>query len=134
MPRSRTQAILGAVERAKVKGQNLSEDEVQRRLRGGVLFLLMALACAIVLEKTGAPWTARAFLFFPFYLATHAFFVAVHRSCGLSAFRGQRATCEGLERIADPKERQECLCLGKRQLMQSLVSAAAVTALFVFIG
>ncbi len=122
------------MEWANAKGQNLTEGEVQRRLRGGIVFLVVGLVLAVLLEQVAASPLTRLMLFVPFYFAGNAFFVAVHRTCGLSAYRGVRTTMEGIEPIADPEERHRCLCLGKRQLFQSFVGSAIVTALFVVIG
>ena len=76
----------------------------------------------------------RMWLFVPFFLAMTAFFQAVHKTCGFSAFRGLRMNGKSGERIANPSERDACLCRGRTQLIQSFASAAILTGLFVWIG
>ena len=135
VPRLQRQATLISMERSRAKGQNLTEAEVQRRLRGGIVFLFLALLAAVLLEHSSASWFLRLSLFVPFYFAGDAFFAAVHRTCGVAALRGMRATGEGsVERIADPNEREQCLCVGKRQIVHTVIGSALMTAAFVFIG
>jgi hypothetical protein len=114
--------------------RNLTEQHVVRRLRGGIVFLMIGLLLAAAFEHFGVPPLRRTWLFVPFFLAGYAFFQAVFKTCGFSALRGRRHTTEGLEIVADKELRARALHTGKKQLLFSLLGAAALTALFVLIG
>ena len=122
------------MELAKTGDENLSDAEITRRLRVGIVMLMVALALAAIFERFGVSTWNRLWLFAPFFLAENAFFQAVHKTCGFSALRGIRHSEDGDERIADPKVRQACQCRGKAQILHSVLSAAALTGLFIWIG
>lgn len=130
----RGKATVLSVEVAQSPFQNLSDTNVTRRLRVGIVMLMVALALAAVFEKLDASPLTRLWLFLPFFLAENAFFQAIHKTCGFSAMKGMRHTAEGDERIADRAELDACRCRGRLQLMHSLCAAAALTALFIWIG
>ena len=122
------------MEGAKVLSENLSDQEVTRRLRGGIVMLMLALLLAALLEHWNAPAYSRLWLFVPFFMAENAFFQAIYKTCGFSAMRGVRHTVDGDEKIADRLELAACRCQGKAQLVQSFVGALFLTALFTYIG
>ena len=122
------------MELAKGLAENLTEEEVTRRLRGGIVMLIVALFCAALLEHYNASAYSRLWLFIPFFLAENAFFQAIHKTCGFSAMRGIRHTDDGDEKIADRRELEACRCQGKTQIVQSVAGAAILTGLFTWIG
>jgi len=134
VPSPGPEATFVYVELAKLPAENLSEEEVTRRLRFGIVMLMIALMLVAVLEKTGASPYMRLTLFVPFFFAENAFFQAVHKTCGFSAMRGFRHTTDGDERIANPAELDACRCRGKTQIFHTFCAAAALTALFVWVG
>jgi len=134
VPVRAVQSTFRPVEGTKELSQNLSDFNVTRRLRAGIVMLTVALVLAAVFEKTGASPYMRLWLFVPFFFAENAFFQAIHKTCGFSASAGMRHTKDGDERIADPRELTACRASGKKQVVQTLLSAAALTGLFVWIS
>lgn len=122
------------MELATEQSTNLSQANVTRRLRIGVGFLMLALLLAAMFEKLDLPVAHRLWLFVPFFLAQNAFFQAIYKTCGFSALRGVRMTPHGPERVADAQRRKAALRQGKKQLIYSCIGAAALTALFVWVG
>jgi hypothetical protein len=122
------------VEVAKSPSENLSDANVTQRLRGGIIMLMLGLILAAFFESREVSAWVRLWLFVPFFFAETAFFQAVHKTCGYSAFFGLRMTGKSGEKIADRSERNACLCRGKSQLMHSFAGASFLTALFVWIG
>ncbi len=116
------------------KAQNISEEEATRRLRGGIFMLMIALGGAVVLKMVDASPAFRMALFVPFFMAEYSFFQAVYKTCGVAALRGTRSMGEGTERIADPRERQACLCAGRTQIFHALSAALVLTAVFVWLS
>lgn len=115
-------------------GQNLSSDEVSRRLRLGIFALFAGLVLAIVFDLLESSATVRVWTFVPFFIATNSFHQGVYKTCGFSALRGFRNTSCGAEPIADPSERRACLRRGKKQILHSLVGATLLTVAFVWMG
>lgn len=134
MPSATSHATVEDVELAKGLAENLSEGVVTRRLRGGIIMLMVALGLAAAFEVMDAGPITRLWLFVPFFLAENVFFQAVHKTCGFSALRGLRHTADGDERIVDPKEREAVMKRGWAQLAQTGLAATLITALFVWIG
>lgn len=130
----RREATVDNVEVAKSPFQNLSDANVTRRLRVGIIMLMAGLILAAAFEKLNAAPLTRVWLFLPFFLAENAFFQAIHKTCGFSAMKGVRHTAEGDERIADRAELDACRCRGKTQILHSFCAAAVLTALFIWIG
>ncbi len=122
------------MEGAKILSENLSDQAVTRRLRGGIVMLMLALLLAALLEHWNASVYSRIWLFIPFFLAENAFFQAIHKTCGFSAMKGIRHTVDGDEKIADRLELEACRCQGKTQLVQSFAGALLLTALFTWIA
>lgn len=122
------------MEVAKGLSENLSDQEITRRLRGGIVMLMVALLAAALLEHVNAPTYSRIALFVPFFLAENAFFQAIYKTCGFSAMKGIRHTVDGDEKIADPLELEACRCQGKAQIVHSLAGATILTSLFTWIG
>lgn len=118
---------------AKVRSENLSEEVVTRRLRAGVLILLVSLGMVVYFDAIEAsPWM-RMVLFVPFLLSSFAFFQAIHKTCGLSAMRGVRHTPDGLEPIADSQALSACRTRGRIQLISSVLAALAMTSVFAWL-
>ena len=67
------------------EARNLSDHNVTRRLRWGIILLLTALVLAAAFERLGLPRSSRVWLFVPFFLSGNAFFQAIFKTCGFSA-------------------------------------------------
>jgi hypothetical protein len=122
------------VEAATQGSANLSDANVARRLRAGIVLLALALAVAAVLEARSASHLSRLALFPLLFVAANAFFQAIYRTCGFSAWRGFRHTVEGEERIADPHALRLSRARGRKQLIHALLSALALTGLLVWLS
>ena len=59
---------------------NLSARPTAARLRGGVVFLALALILAVALVYAQVPWAYRLLLFLPFFVAANGFFQALYRT------------------------------------------------------
>ncbi len=110
---------------------NLTDENVSRRLRVGILSLALALGLAVTLQRLGASTAWRAALFLPFFVSTTFFFQGAFQTCGYSALAGQRHTRCGVEKIADPDVLREVRARGLKQLFYSILSALGLTTLFV---
>lgn len=112
---------------------NLSDVNVARRLRFGIVALAAALAGALVCERLNVARGVRLFLFVPFFVFTNSFFQAMYMTCGWSAFAGKRHTPRGAERIADRHELRSVRARGLRQIGLAFLGAAALTTSFLLI-
>ena len=59
---------------------NLSDEGQNRRLRGGVIALGVALTLAVLMLKLGAPVYLRLLLVGPFFSAANGLFQGLHRT------------------------------------------------------
>ncbi len=116
------------------EARNLSDHNVTRRLRWGIILLLTALVLAAAFERLGLPRSSRVWLFVPFFLSGNAFFQAIFKTCGFSAIQGTRHTMHGVEKVADCETRRKALARGKRQLALSFAGSFVLTLMFVLIG
>lgn len=114
--------------------ENLTVSNVARRLRVGILFLVIALGFAAWLEEAGASRSQRLWLFIPFALASNAFFQAISRTCWLTAWRGVRCTPDGDERVYNAEQLRATRTRGLHQALGALLTAIVLTAIFVIVG
>ena len=122
------------MERTVSAGRNLSEEEVTRRLRVGVLALGITLASAMLVSLLGAPVWARIALFIPTFIAGSIFFQTIYTNCPFTALRGVRhAPCGRSEPIADPEQLKAARRIGRQQLFYTVLSALSLTGLFFFL-
>jgi hypothetical protein len=112
---------------------NLTDVNVARRLRVGIVSLAIGLGCAELLKLMDASPIVRVLLFVPFFISANAFFQAMYMNCGYSALAGRRHTAHGTERIADSRERRAVRARGIWQIALAFVGAAALTASFVLV-
>ena len=121
------------MERAAVKSQNLSEEEVTRRLRVGVVALAGTLGSAFLVQALGSPIWARLALFLPLFIACSICFQTIYTNCPFSALRGVRhAPCGASEPIADPEQLRAARLVGRKQLYWTVLTSIGLTALFFF--
>jgi hypothetical protein len=96
----------------------------------GVVCFSVSLALAIVLAKAGAPPVLRWLLAAPFFLAIVGVSQSLLQTCPFLALKSQRDPGEGIEPVADPKERAALRARGQRLLLVSAVIAVAAAGLF----
>lgn len=109
---------------------NLCAEGQSRGLRVGVVCFTVSLALAVVLAKTGAPPALRWLLAAPFFLAIVGVSQSLLQTCPFLALRCQRDPGEGVEPVADPRERAALRARGQRLLLASAVIAIAAAGLF----
>jgi len=112
---------------------NLTDANVARRLRVGIMTLALGLGCAITLKLSEASPGVRLLVFIPFFISANVFFQAIFMTCGYSALAGMRHTAHGQERIASRGDLRMVRARGVKQILLSFVVAAMLTATFLFI-
>jgi hypothetical protein len=112
---------------------NLGDRAQNQRLRGSLIALLVGLSLAVVLLDSGAPALYRWLLFPPFFAAAFGAYQGLFRTCGFAARQGMRLTDHGEEEVGDADERARMRREGRNVLLGSLATAAAATALLVFL-
>jgi hypothetical protein len=109
---------------------NLCAGRQSRMLRFGVLCFSLSLAAAIALAKAGVAPQLRWLLAVPFFLAVVGVSESLVQTCPFMALRSMRDHGDGVEPVADPRERAELRTRGKRVLMMSATIALAAAGLF----
>lgn len=112
---------------------NLTDANVARRLRVGIVTLALGLGCAIALKLSGASPGVQLLLFIPFFISANVFFQAILMTCGYSALAGMRHTAHGQERIASRVDLRTVRARGIKQIILSFIVAAMITASFLVI-
>ena len=110
---------------------NLDARSQQGQLRVGLVALGMALVAAAFLARSDAAMFYRAFVFVPFFVAAYGVLAAFYETCSLTAARGCRVTCDGVEPVADCAELAGQRKTSRRVLSMSGALAAIATVLFV---
>lgn len=126
--------ILAAMRAGNEFTTNLEDANVVRRLRVGIASLALGLALAVFFAKVNASQNVRLSLFVPFFVSANFFFQTIYQTCGYSAWRGVRHTCQGQERIADRRERALIRARGLKQVVVATVVACGLTGLFMTLG
>jgi len=96
---------------------NLTDANVVRRLRLGILTLAVGLLTAAWLKESGhasGVWLLLPIV--PLFIAANFFFQAMYMTCGYSALTGVRHTGAGKERIADRSELHSVRMRGLKQI------------------
>lgn len=109
---------------------NLCAEGQSRGLRVGVVCFTVSLAAAIILAKTGAPPALRWLLAAPFFLAIVGVSQSLMQTCPFLALKSLRDPGEGIEPVADPRQRAALRARGQRLLVASAVVAVAAAGLF----
>jgi hypothetical protein len=107
---------------------NLTDVNVGRRLRLGIVTLAVGLGAAIWLKESGTASGAWLLLpIVPLFVAANFFFQAIYMTCGYSALSGVRHTGLGTERIADKGELRSVRIRGIKQIALASVFAYLLT-------
>ena len=112
---------------------NIGPRERQRRMVGGVIFLVVAACTAGCLLWFGVPRLWRVVVFVPVWAAAVGFFQVHAKTCVALAARGLRNMDAGDEAIADPRELDQVRMQSRRVHVKALLGAALVTALIVLL-
>ena len=101
---------------------NLTDVNVARRLRLGIVTLAVGLVTAVWLKATNAAsgvWLLLPVV--PLFVAANFFFQAIYMTCGYSALSGVRHTGLGTKRIADKGELRSVRIRGMKQIVAALL-------------
>jgi hypothetical protein len=109
---------------------NLCPARQKRMLRFGVLCFSVSLAAAIAFAKAGLAPQLRWLLAVPFFLAIVGVSESLLQTCPFMALKSMRDQGDGVEPVADPRERAELRARGKRFLLVSATIALAAAGLF----
>lgn len=112
---------------------NLSNANVVRRLRFGIVTLGLGLVAAACLKAYGAASGAWLLLpIVPLFVAANLFFQAMYMTCGYSALSGVRHTGGGTERIADRGELRSVRVRGVKQIAFACLCAYLISWALLF--
>jgi hypothetical protein len=116
--------------RARAAG-NLSPRAANRRLRGAIVLLAVALGLAVGMVQLGLRPEWRLLLAVPFFLSSMGFYQGLFRTCPGNAARGTRETDE-LERVkmCDPDQLAKACAVSRRVVKSAILTALGLTALF----
>lgn len=108
---------------------NIGPRQRQRRLVGGVFFLVIAIgvAAAVIVFNAPRPW--RVLVFLPAWAAAIGFFQVRAKTCVALAARGLKNMDEGDEEVTNPLELETLRAQSRGVHIRAIVSAAAVAAL-----
>jgi hypothetical protein len=115
---------------AAKRGGNLCPARQRRMLRYGVLCFSVSLAAAIAFARAGLAPQLRWLLAVPFFLAVVGVSESLLQTCPFMALRSKRDQGDGVEPVADPRERAELRARGKRFLLVSATLALVAAGLF----
>jgi len=109
---------------------NLCATRQSRMLRFGVLCFSVSLAAAIAFAKADVAPQLRWLLAVPFFLAVVGVSESLLQTCPFMALRCMRDHGDGMEPVADPRQRAELRARGKRFLLVSAAIALSAAGLF----
>ena len=109
---------------------NLGAVRQSRMLRFGVLCFSVSLAAAVAFAKLGVAPQLRWLLALPFFFAVVGVSESLLQTCPFLALKCQRDRGDGVEPVADPRERVELRARGQRVLLMSATLALAAAGLF----
>jgi hypothetical protein len=109
---------------------NLCASRQSRMLRFGVVCFSVSLAAAIAFAKAGVAPHWRWLLAAPFFLATVGVSESLLQTCPFMAMKAMRDRGDGMEPVADPKERAQLRARGQRLLLACGALALTAAGLF----
>jgi len=124
-----THPVPSAVVLGRPRG-NLCVEAQSRGLRIGVVGFAVTLALAVTFAKTGVAAELRWLLAAPFFVSAVGVSESLLQTCPFLALQSMSDRGEGLEPIADPKERTLMRSRAKRLLFSCGALALAAAGLF----
>jgi hypothetical protein len=88
------------------RGYNINSLARNQRMRIGVILYSLGFLSAVALVESSLPAAWRALVFIPFVFGGVFVFQAAYGVCPMRAFRGERETARGIERVANPKQQK----------------------------
>ena len=108
---------------------NIGPKERSKRRAIGMVALVLGIAAAFYLVRSGADRAARLFLFFPFFVSMLGLFQAAEKTCALLSEAGFCNWDGGTKKIADPEIQAALKIHGRKILVKAALFAAFLTAL-----
>lgn len=108
---------------------NIGSRGRKQRLRMGIIGLTIGGAAAGVLAVTDLPRWLRLGLFAPFAFGALGVFQAYEQTCVALAAQGTRDLDSGPEQVADPAATRQINRQARKVFVESILSAALLTAL-----
>ncbi|HTA92187.1 MAG TPA: hypothetical protein VK745_21555 [Polyangiaceae bacterium] len=112
---------------------NIGPRQRRQRVLGGVIGLVLGVAISALLLATGVARPYRAAVFLPFFVGMTGFFQAREKTCVALVAKKARNMDLGDEPVSDESEMQQLRAQAKKVYVQSLLSAALLSALVVML-
>jgi hypothetical protein len=112
---------------------NIGPRERRKRVTGGIVMLLIALALAAFLLHTGVTRAWRALVFIPLWMSATGFFQARYQTCVALTARGTQNMDAGEQPVSDPSTLVRMRAQAMTVHVQSVVTAALIAALIVLL-
>jgi hypothetical protein len=112
---------------------NIGPRERRKRVIGGVVMLIVAVALTIALLHAGVARAWRATVFIPLWLSAVGFLQAYHQTCVALAARGTEHMDAGERSVTDAHALARIRVQAQTVHVQSVVTAALVAAAIVLL-
>jgi hypothetical protein len=126
-------AALGETSDGSAVCENIGPRERAKRVRFGVVSLLIAVALSALLVATHAAYGFRLTAFVPFLFAGFGLFQAREHTCVANVARGVRNMDDGDRPVTDAADLRQLALQARRVYVQSFASAAAATLVLLII-
>ncbi len=107
--------------------ENIGPHERAKRVRLGVVSLVVGVGLSAALVATHAAYGLRLTTFLPFLLAGLGFFQAREHTCVANVARGVRNMDDGDKPVTDAADIRQLALRARRVYVQAFASAAAAT-------
>jgi uncharacterized membrane protein len=110
---------------------NIGPRQRRQRIIGGIVGLVIAVGVAGVLLAMGVSRPVRLAVFVPFFAGTTGLFQAREKTCVALVAKNERNMDAGAERVESAADLRQMRAQAKKVYVQSLLSAALLSALVV---
>jgi hypothetical protein len=110
---------------------NIGPQQRKQRIIGGVVGLTLGFVASALLLRAGVTRPVRAAVFVPFLMGTIGFFQAREKTCIALVAKNERNLDGGAERVENEAELRQMRAQAKKVYLQSILSAALLSALVV---
>jgi hypothetical protein len=112
---------------------NIGPRERRKRVIGGAVMLVVAIALAAFLLHAGTPRAWRAAVFLPLWGSATGFFQARNQTCVALAARGMQNLDTGYQPVTNPTTLVRMRAQAQTVHVQSVVTAALIAAALVLL-
>jgi hypothetical protein len=110
---------------------NIGPQQRKQRIIGGAVGLTLGIVVSALLLRAGVARPVRAAVFVPFFMGTTGFFQARAKTCVALVAKNERNMDTGAERVENEGELRQLRTQAKKVYLQSILSAALLSALVV---